>query len=131
MALNVIVAAIAAMAIGAVYYSPGVMGKKWIKAQGWTESKAKEMHKDNKKSMVWGFIATLIAAYVLAKIMGLAGAVTVGQGVAVGFWAWLGFVATTQIGSVLWEGKSTSLFYINTVHSLISFVIMGAVLGAF
>ena len=43
--------------------------------------------------------------------------------------AWLGFVATTSYGAVLWEGWSTAHWAINAGSLLVGFVVMGAIIG--
>ena len=50
-------------------------------------------------------------------------------GIKVGIMAWLGFVAPTMLGSVLWENKSWNLYAINAGYYLVSFALMGAVLA--
>ena len=130
--IAIIVAAVASMIIGMVWYSPNVFGKKWIKLQGFKASEVKKMHKKNcKQTMTVALIAALVTAYVLAYIMGLLGSASPAEGAKVGFWIWLGFVATSQLSAVLWEGKPKELWCLNTVHSLVCLAVMGAIIGAF
>ncbi|MBI3026774.1 DUF1761 domain-containing protein, partial [Candidatus Woesearchaeota archaeon] len=49
--------------------------------------------------------------------------------VVLGFWVWIGFLATTQIGMVLWEGKPIKLYIINTLHYLVVLAVMSAILA--
>ena len=44
------------------------------------------------------------------------------------FWPWLGYIATTQAGSFLWEGKSFKLFAFNAAESLVAMFAMACVL---
>jgi len=48
----------------------------------------------------------------------------------VGFCVWLGFVVTTQISSVIWGKMPFQLFLINTGAKLLSFLVMGGIIGA-
>lgn len=128
--VTLIVAAVAAMVVGFVWYSEGVFGKTWMKLSGITK---KDMKKAQKKgmgqTMLIAFIATLVTAYVLAYAVKLMQATTYAAGAKVGFWAWLGFVAPVLLGSVLWERKPVKLFAINAAHWLVGVAIMGAILA--
>lgn len=44
------------------------------------------------------------------------------------FWSWLGFVAPVQFTEVLFSGKSTKLFLINTGYQLASLLAMAIIL---
>ena len=68
-------------------------------------------------------------AYVLRYFIGYAQASTAIDGAIVGIWLWLGFVATTMIGMVLWEGKPFRLYLINAGHVLAGLIVMGAILA--
>jgi hypothetical protein len=123
----VLLAAIAAMIIGALWYSPLLFVKAWLKEAGLSE-------KDMKKGMSpmaamgVGFLVQLLAAYVLAHFLVIVQPDSMQEALQAGFWVWLGFIATTQIGSVLWEMKSLKYFAINAAHTLVSMLVMAAVL---
>ena len=53
----------------------------------------------------------------------------IADAVLLAFWLWLGFFATTQLGMVMWEGKPVKLYIINTLHHLVSLVVMSAILA--
>ncbi len=125
----IIVSAIVYMGIGWFWYSSAGFGKPWRALMGIKEGKAKEMQKEGMKGMLWGLIAAIVMSYVLAHIILLAGATTIGSGIMTGFWVWLGFYATSQIGSVLWEQKPVKLYYINTLYSLVAISAAGAILA--
>jgi hypothetical protein len=126
--LAMVVSAIVSMILGMVWYGP-LFGKKWMALSGMTD---KDMEKAKKKGMaksyVAAFIASIIMAYVVAHIVSYAQATTLADGVLVGFWSWLGFVATTMLGVVLWEGKSKEYYLINAGYHLIQLVLMGVIL---
>jgi len=116
----VLVAGIVAMVIGFLWYGP-IFGKSWMKLMGMNAESMKGKKNGMGGKYLVMFIGTLIAACVLADWV---------DGVQGGFWVWLGFYATQQIGSVLWEGRSTKLFTLNTLHSLVSLVVVGAILAS-
>ena len=134
--LAVLVAAIASMVVGFLWYGP-LFGKKWMGMMGMTEADinaAKQNKGGMGKSYVIAFIGSLVTAYVLAHIITMARMAGVSSGVSGGitsaFWVWLGFFATTALGGVLWERKSWSLYFLNTIHQLVMLLAMGAILAA-
>ena len=127
----VVVAAIASMVIGFLYYSPSLFGGKWMKLAGITKKEAdKAMKQGMAKTLVLGFITALVMAWVIAMIIGNVGAATVTEGAMVGFWAWLGFVATFSYHGVLWGKQPHSLGTLQNGNNLISMVVIGAIIAA-
>jgi hypothetical protein len=74
------------------------------------------------------FVAALVQACVLAMFINIAGAFDIMSGAIVAFWVWFGFVATVRLSDVLFEKKSPTLFGINTGYTLVTFVVMSAVI---
>ena len=128
--LAVLVASVVSYIIGWLWYSPMLFGNLWMKTMG---IKKQDIDKSKKKGMgkmmLISFITTLITAFVLSYFLNLLNVNDVVGGVVIGFLAWLGFLATTDLGIVLWEGKSFSLYLIKTLQELVSLIIMGAILG--
>jgi len=128
--LAIVVAAIVGMVIGALWYSPYLFGKTWMRLSKMSEKQLKVMKaKGMGKTYLIAFIAALVTAYVLALFIDLTQAGTLLQGIQIGFWVWLGFIATTMLGNVLWEGKPVQLYVLNVVHQLVSIAVMGAILA--
>lgn len=126
--IAVIVAAIAAFAAGMVWYSPMLMGKKYMKVMGKSEKDMKKEMKGMNGAMVKGFIMNLLMAYILATLFGITGVYTLMDGLQGAFWIWLGFVVTTLYGAVIWEKKSMDWFIISAGHYLVAMLVMGIVL---
>ena len=124
--VSVLVAAILYMIIGAVWYSKYLFGPIWLKLCGIKESEMKK----NKLNMVWGALVALTISYFLAFFEGYLGVTTVSDGMFVGFCLWLGFVVTTQINGVIWAKMPVRLFLIHTGSKLLSYLVMGGVIGA-
>lgn len=121
--LAVLVAAIASMVLGAIWYSPSVLGKIWMKLSGVKHPK----HAG--QSYFIAFISSIVMSYVLAHFVDYAGASTVSGGMLAGFWAWLGFIATVTLGPVIWEGKPVQLYVLNNAYNLLSLMVMGVILA--
>jgi len=125
----VLVAAIAGFVIGFIWYSPKVFGKMWMTLSG-IDKEAKEKEKKGMgKNIVFGFISTLVMSFVLAVFIGMAGANTLAAGAQTAFWLWLGFIATVNLGSVLWEGKPFKLYVLNSAHWLVALLVMGEIIA--
>ena len=122
----VLVASIVAMIVGFVWYGP-LFGKTWAKLMKIDMSKGKK--KGMAKGMIAMFIAVIITNCVLSQVLAFAGAVTLSDALMVGFWVWLGFYATTLLGTVLWEGKPVKLYILQTAHYLVSLLVMSAILA--
>lgn len=131
--LAVFLAAVANMVVGIIWYGP-LFGKPWRNLMGLTKESMHNMKVKPMQAMAGGFVTALIMAYVLAFdafVWGDFFGSSVSKelfALQLGFWVWLGYVATTQAGSVLWEGKSWKLFAINAGNSLVALLAMASVL---
>ena len=124
----VLAATIAAIVLGFLWYGP-LFGKVWMQLMGMDKKKMdKNMKKQMTKSYIILVITTLITSYVLAHFVKYLGT-TVSDALQTAFWIWLGFVATIQIGIVLWDGKPWKLYFINASHQLVSLALMATILA--
>lgn len=128
----VLVAGIANMVVGALWYGP-LFGKKWMHLMGFTKESMSNMKMSARAAYIGGFVTALIMAFVLAhdayvwgEFFGTGG--TFWFALQLAFWIWLGYVATTQAGSFLWEGKSWKLFCLNAAESLVAMIVMASIL---
>lgn len=128
--LAVILATVASIVIGFVWYGP-LFGKAWAKEMGWSEAEMEKKKKEGNMGKSYGMmtVGSLVGAYILAQFVTSTNSIGAWEGAMVGFWAWLGFAAPIMMGSVLWEGKSWKLYQINVGYQLVTWFIMGAILG--
>ncbi|MBS3124741.1 DUF1761 domain-containing protein [Candidatus Woesearchaeota archaeon] len=126
----VLVAALAYMVIGMVWYSPLLFGNKWLALMNKTPKELKKMRKGATKAYVFSIVLALVTSYVLAQFLSFLAAWTFLNGLVVAFWLWLGFVATLQLNSVLYEQKPFVIYLINMGCSLVSLLVMSAILVA-
>ena len=129
--LAVLVAGVMSMMVGFFWYSPLLFAKPWMKMSGMTKEKIAKSNMT--KTYGISFVVGLVTAFVLAYGMGLSidffhysGLLT---GISSAIWIWLGFVMPVQLTSWLFDGKSFSLFLINTGYQLSSLIVMGVVIG--
>lgn len=130
---SVLVAAIATMVVGFLWYSPMLFARPWMVEMGYDpEDKAKmqAMQKSAGKSYAISFVASLVSAFVLGKIIHIAMIHTALYGMKVGFAIWLAFVTTVQLTAKLFGNQSTKLYLINTGYQLVCYLAMGAILAA-
>lgn len=123
--LTVIIAAILNMIIGYFWYSKWLFGAAWAKLNGVSMNGG-----HSKMAVLYGFITSLVIAYFLAFFEAYMGVTTVTDGMFVGFCAWLGFAATTQISAVIWAHRPFKAFLLDTGCKLLSLLVMGGVIGA-
>ncbi len=124
----VLLCGVASMVIGFLWYSKMLFGATWMKLSGISEADMKKANSNMPVMYGTMFVASLVMAYVLAHFAKYAGAATLMDGVVAGFWAWLGFVATTMLSGSLFESKPIKLYFINTGYQLVTLVVMGAIL---
>ncbi len=123
--LAIIVAAVSAFILGGLWYSPLMLGKRWMKETGITEESTKNTNMI--KLFTLAFILSLIASFFLAMFIGAkAGA---GFGALAGFMAGLGWVFTFIGISYLFEARTLAHFLINSMYSIVSLTIMGFIIG--
>jgi len=125
----ILVSAIVMQVIGFVWYGP-LFGKAWMRLMGFADADKEKMKKKASTGYFVMFVTSLIMIYVLKHFVIYAGAHDVAGGMKVAFWLWFGFIAPVQLGAVLWDGKPTKLFALNTLYHLISLLVVGAILVA-
>ncbi len=110
--LAVLVAGIAYFMIGGLWYSV-LFGKAWLTAIGKTEEEVRN-EGGAPVAYVVSFIGSLISAYFLAVFMS---GTTLQAGLGIGFFVWMGFVATTNATTVfLREPKQEALPHLWRIH---------------
>ena len=130
--LSVLAAAIATMILGFLWYSPILFAKPWTVAMGYDpndKAKMDEMRKGAGKLYGITFVASLLSAFVLAKIIDVATVTSAFYGMKIGFAVWLGFVTTVQLTSTLFKKRPIKLYLIDTGYQLVCYLVMGAILA--
>lgn len=129
--VGVLLAAVAAMIIGAVWYSKAMFGTEWMKLTKVNEEQAK---KEAPQSMAVMAVLAFVAAYVLAHVTFLSNYFYVEEsyvmsGVSTGFWMWLGFILYATASNGMFEQRRKKLILLNLGNSLVTFMVMGWVIG--
>jgi hypothetical protein len=124
--LAVITAAVSTFLIGGLWYSPLLFHKPWMAANGFTEA---DLQKGNTGAIFgFSFVFALVMAYNLAAFLDAPDTTTAWgatAGLLAAIWVALG-VATVA----LFERRPWSYIVINGGYWVVSFVVMGAIIGA-
>lgn len=130
----ILLAVVANMATGMLWYSPMLFAKPWMKAMGYTASSMKDDQKEMGKwygiSAILGGVMAYVLSHVMALSMNFFGTDPVTTGLTSAFWMWLGFIMPVQATTTIFSReKNWNLFGINTGYQLVSMLLMGLVLG--
>lgn len=123
--LAVAAAAACSFLVGGMWYSPMMFGRVWMRETGLTEDALARRN----LAIVFGtsFVLSLLIAANLAAF--LAGPPDLVWGMAAGALAGAGWVAMAMGITYLFEARSMKLFFINAGYHVVTFVLMGAILG--
>lgn len=126
--LAVVLATIAGMVVGAVWYARPVFGGYWMKAA----------RVEPREANVWGpmlvaLVVTFVSALVLAGAVAIAqefyGGNFLGNSLLTAVILWAGFTAARFITHDAFEGRPWRLTLINVAHELAAFLVMALVIG--
>ncbi len=129
--LAILVAAIATMIVGFIWYSPVLFAKSWMREMGYDpndKARAEEMRKSAGPAYMGSMAASLVSAFVLAMLFHEMKVQDLEFGLLIGAHIWLGFVATVQFTAALFTKQSMKLFSINTGYQLVCYLVMAAIL---
>ena len=126
----VVASAVGYWVLGALWYSPLLFARPFVALKGWTPDQVAALQAQGHAGEVGAaFAVSLVTAYVLAHLVKFMGAETARAGLLTGFWLWLGFTATTNLSTVLFEGRPLGLYLINNGYHLVGLLGMGALLA--
>lgn len=124
----ILVCALINMVLGALWYSPVLFGKIWMKGMKISPSDAKNAKYMGARYAV-AFLMGLLMIFILAHYVDAFEATAASQGAEAAFWPWLGFMIPVFAGDVLWGGRSFSVVLINASYYFVVLMIAGVVLS--
>jgi len=122
----ILAAAVARIALGALWYSPVLFLTPWMKMTGIGEQ---QMKQGMGGKIAGDIVGSLLMALVMAHMVAWAGAMDAVVGMAIGFLCWIGFVAVATIHTVTYEKRPFKLFALHNGYNLASLLAMGAILA--
>ena len=115
--------------IGGLWYGL-LFGNKFIQLIGWSPEKLQQVaSQSNGKEYLFALLSSFILVYVLAHFVQYTKAQSIASGMQTGLWLWLGFVATTQLSTVIFEERNLGLYLLNVGYQLVACLVCGAVLA--
>lgn len=121
--LAIVIAAVVFFGMGAVWYQPKVMGRRWMKAAG--------VNPSDTSPNPWIFVGTLVAYLLMAMVLAMLsrgiGASSFGDGLVLGLFTGVVFVAAQAWVNAAYEGRSLNLVLVNGGIGVIGHVIMAVI----
>ncbi|HEV8671673.1 MAG TPA: DUF1761 domain-containing protein [Candidatus Limnocylindria bacterium] len=123
--LAIIIAAVANMVLGFLWYGTWAFGKSYIQLSG------RPVGEGQSVGPLYGLtaVAALVAAITMAWFIGQTGANSGAAGAIIGLYVGLGFVATAMFGEVLFAGRHPRLYAITAGYQVVAAIIQGAIIG--
>ena len=125
--LAVVVATLASMVLGMIWYAPFVFGKQWMRL---VELTGKDTKDNRGASMVLMLLGALVASYTMANFIGFVHAQTISDGIRLGVWVGIGFVFTAAMGETIFSQRSPKLLAITAGYQIVNLMMIGAILAA-
>jgi hypothetical protein len=124
--LAIICAAAAYWVLGAIWYM-ALFGKTWaaaIQKHGVTLQQSGMAMK-----MIGNFIGNLVAAVIMARLIGRIGTADLMHGLRLGVGVGVGFSATALSIQYLWESKPIKIWLIDASYHVLGCALLGAILA--
>ncbi len=128
--LAVVVAAVAAFALGGIWYSPLLFAKQWVKAHGYTEERVKEMQQSAGKAYAVSAVCQLLIALALGVLAGYLHFDHLAQGIKLGLLVWAGFAFPLGLMANVFSDKRITVFCIDTGYQLVYLLVMSAIISS-
>lgn len=126
--LKILAAAIVPVLIGFVWFHPRVFGSVWLRHSRMMPEMIERGKRRTHIYALAGFIASVVVAYVLNYFHAAIGVASTAHAIALASLVWLGFIAPSLSGMILWEQKPFSYYAVNAAYWLLSLVSMSLVL---
>lgn len=121
----ILLAAFTAFMFGWLWYSPLLFQKPWMRMAHIPQTKPSTNNMAS--TMGLGFFSYAVIAGTIDVLFQIIGVGSLLVALQIALLCWGGFIATTSLGMVTWEGKPWKLYLLNNGYSLIAFLLMGAI----
>lgn len=121
--LAIVLAAVVSVALGMLWFSRLMFGKRWMELSGIDPANISPEHKKGMwKSMVGNALLTLVTSFIVFTLL-FYGISMVGV-----FAIWCAFSLPVFANSVFWQCKPVRLFLIEAGYSLVSLAFMSQII---
>ncbi len=124
----VVVAAVVAFGVGAVWNGPLLFGNARQMLLGIRPDAVADTRVPAGK-ILGEVLRCLVVAYVLARFVVLLGVNEWTDALQLGVWLWIGFQAALLAGAVIWENMPWKLYAIHAGDALVKVLLMAVLLG--
>jgi hypothetical protein len=124
--IGVLMAAVATMVIGMLWYSPLLFAKPWVELNGYTPDKLAALKAGAGRAYGISFLAYLVLAVGIGAVVH-GGAVTAGALRAVHLWAFI--VMPVSLTALVFSEKRFGAWLIDALYQFVYFASMGAILS--
>jgi uncharacterized protein DUF1761 len=123
--LAIIIAALANMIIGFLWYGTWAFGKSWMKLSG------HDMGGGMQAGPLYALtaVAAVVQAITMSWFVSQTGANSGAAGAIVGLYVGLGFVAAAMFAEVLFAGRHPRLYAITAGYSVVAAIVQGTIIG--
>jgi hypothetical protein len=123
--LAIIIAAIANMVVGFLWYGTWAFGKSWVTLSG------RNMGEGMQQGSLYALtaVAAVVQAITMSWFVAQTGATSGAAGAIVGLYVGMGIVAAAMFAEVLFAGRHPRLFAITAGYSILALVVQGAIIG--
>ncbi len=121
--LAIIIAWLAHIILGLIWFRPGLFGNLWSKLTG----------KELKPDLKWLFLVLLGHLFMVLVVISLIKIADIQSGpggLVIGLLGWIGFVVPLETGELVWEKIPFKLFLIRIGNQFIGLAASGFILGA-
>lgn len=122
--LGMVVAIVANVVLGSLWYSPLLFGNLWAKAtfpMGMSECKPTPLH------FVGAILVAIVTVTAIAILFHLVGIASLEMALKVGGIVWL-IMATSHFSGVIWSKKPLVTFFVDVSYLLVNILVVSSVL---
>ena len=125
--LAVVIAAIANIVIGFLWYGNWAFGKSWTQLSGRT------MGEGQQQGPLYGLtiVAAIVQAITMAWFAANTGANSGSAGALLGLFVGIGFIAPAMFADVLFAGRPPRLHAITAGYQVLAAIVQGTIMGLF
>lgn len=125
----ILVAAIGTFVLGAIWYSPLLFARAWMKANGISEADLPAMQASAKRAYLVSFLCYLVVATAVAILVNRMNIGTLFGGIKLGLVLWVGFAAAIGLTSNMFSNKPLTAYLIDAGYQLVYLLGMSVLLA--
>ena len=123
--LAIVIAAVANMIIGTLWYGNFAFGKSWVKLSGHNMGEGMSVGPLYAMTAAVAIVQAITMSWFVAQTGANSGA----AGAIIGLYVGLGFVATAMFAEVLFAGRHPRLYAITAGYSVVVAIVQGMIIG--